>query len=342
MNSNAFAFQGAYFAHDPSRIVEEKGTYWVFTTGNGVSSQFSKDGVTWERGPAVFASPPGWVAAAVPGKADLHYWAPDLVYVKGRYDLYYSVSLFGKRSSAIGLVTNETLDPADPRYHWVDRGPVIVTTNDHNPGNPNYDPALHNDTFNAIDPCPVVDEQGRLWLSFGSYWTGIKLAPLDSATGKRKPGDASLYSLAFYDRDLRRQHAIEASYLHRHGGYYYLFVNWDYCCEGVRSTYNIRVGRSRSITGPYRDEKGVDLRQSGGTLLLGTRGHEIGPGHAGVFSQGRADWLSYHYYDSDKNGAPFLGLRQLLWTPTGWPVAGPESGLPTPKPVSGTSSGAHR
>lgn len=327
----ASALQGEYNAHDPSRIVQEKGTYWVFTTGGGIQSKFSKDGVTWERGPAVFSEPPDWVEATVPGKSDLYFWAPDLVFVHGQYYLYYSVSLFGRPVSAIGLATNVTLDPADPRYRWIDRGPVIVTTDTHDPDNFRYDPVLHNDTFNAIDPCPIVDQQGHLWLTFGSFWTGIKMLPLDAATGLRKPGDTTLHSLAYYDKDTRHQHAIEAPYLHWHNGYYYLFVNWDYCCQGINSTYNIRVGRSRTVTGPYRDKSGADLRQNGGTLVLATQGHEIGPGHAGILSQGGKEWLSFHYYDGDRNGAPYLGIRELHWTADGWPVAGPEASLPAPK-----------
>src|SRR5439155_24683130 len=131
---------------------------------------------------------------------------------------------------------NPTLDPFDPNYRWKDEGPVMVSALNGNPergirGNwVLRDEALRNDRFNAIDPGPVVDGD-RLWLSFGSYWTGIYLVPLDPATGRRKPGDGRVFRVADYDADANHVHAIEAPYIERHGDYYYLFVNWDYCCR---------------------------------------------------------------------------------------------------------------
>src|SRR5207244_9251668 len=115
-------------------------------------------------------------------------------------------------------------------------------------------------------------------------------------------------------------------YLLKHGDYYYLFVNWDYCCRGVNSTYNIRVGRSKNVTGPYLDRNGTDLRQGGGTLFLAAAGPEIGPGHAGVYAGDGTSWFSYHYYDAADNGRPKLGLRTLTWDAAGWPAAG-ETGV---------------
>ena len=113
------------------------------------------------------------------------------------------------------------------------------------------------DNYNAIDPCPFVDDDGSMWLSFGSYWSGIK-SSLDPATGKRITPGSTIYSLAGSN--------IEASYLYKRGGYYYLFVNNGVCCSGVNSTYNIRVGRSTSVTGPYLNRSGQNLVSNDGTL----------------------------------------------------------------------------
>lgn len=286
------------FIHDPSTIVKCQDTYWVFATGHGISSRHSTNLVDWERGPSVFTAAPDWTVQAVPGNRG-HLWAPDIIHFNGRYWLYYSVSTWGSKTSAIGLATNPTLDPAAPTFAWTDHGAVIQS----GPGT----------DFNAIDPCVTLDADGNLWLGFGSFWTGIKLVQLDPATGKRISPDSLIYSLA-------HQEAIEAPFIHQHGGFYYLFVNWGLCCRGTNSTYNIRVGRSASITGPYLDKQGEDLRRGGGTLLLSTSGSRIGPGHAGIIEAGGTNWLSYHYYDETKRGAATLGLKRLERDPSGWPM----------------------
>jgi arabinan endo-1,5-alpha-L-arabinosidase len=227
------------------------------------------------------------------------YWAPDVVHLKDQYLLYYSVSTWGSQTSAIGLATSKSLDPANSHYGWSDRGIVIQS-------NPR-------DGFNTIDPSVTLDSQGRLWLAFGSYWSGIKIVQLDPATGKRLETDAPILAVAWKE-------AIEASCIYQHDKYYYLFVNWGQCCRGVRSTYNIRIGRSASATGPYLDREGKDLMKGGGTLLLETDGRFIGPGHAGIFTEGGTNWFSFHYYDGEREGARTLGLRRMEWSADGWPV----------------------
>ena len=287
---------------DPSSIVKCKDEYWVFYTGRGVPTYHSKDLVKWERGPAVFKTAPEWIARIVPENRHMHYWAPDIIKLDDRYYLYYAVSSFGKMTSAIGLATNPTLDPDDPAYHWTDQG-FVVRTQD-------------GDGYNAIDPSVFHDRDGTLWLAFGSYWSGIKLIQLDPQTGKRMAPDSKLFSLAY-------NKSIEASCLCRHDDYYYLFVNWGSCCRGPKSTYNIRIGRSQSVTGPYLDKAGVDMLHSGGSLFLATtNGPLIGPGHAGTLNAKGKDWFTSDFEgDLRMDGNATLAIMPLRWNADGWPEA---------------------
>lgn len=284
--------------HDPSTIVKCGDEFWVFYTGRGVPSYHSKDLLTWEPGPPVFSQAPAWTQAAVPGSHGRYFWAPDVIHEGDHYLLYYAVSSFGKNTSAIGLATNATLNPGNPEFRWGDCGLVIQSgeTND----------------FNAIDPAVCRDGDGKLWLAFGSFWSGIKLIELDPRTGKRIAPDAPIYSLAHND-------SIEAAYIYPHGNFYYLFVNWGRCCRGTNSTYEIRVGRAPNITGPYLDAEGTDMMEDGGRPFLATRGAFIGPGHAGIISRGGADWFSCHFYDGTRSGLSTLAILPLRWQTNGWP-----------------------
>jgi arabinan endo-1,5-alpha-L-arabinosidase len=287
---------------DPSSVVKCKDEYWVFYTGRGVPSYHSSDLVKWERGPAVFKAAPEWIAQTVPANRHMGYWAPDIMKVGDRYLLYYAVSSFGKITSAIGLATSPTLSPDDPAYHWTDQGFVVRTQ--------------EGDNYNAIDPSVFLDHDGKLWLTFGSYWSGIKLIELDPKTGKRIAPDSQLYSLAYNE-------SIEASYLCRHDDYYYLFVNWGSCCQGPKSTYNIRVGRSKAVTGPYLDKAGVDMLHGGGSLFLATsNGPLIGPGHAGTLNAFGKEWFTSDFEgDIRMNGKATLAIMPLRWNAEGWPEA---------------------
>jgi arabinan endo-1,5-alpha-L-arabinosidase len=216
----------------------------------------------------------------------MSYWAPDIMKVGGRYLLYYAVSTMGKMTSAIGLATNATLDPRDPAYHWTDEGVVVRTQ--------------EGDNYNAIDPTVFEDTDGSLWLTFGSYWSGIKLIQLDPKTGKRIAADSEIYPLAYNE-------SIEASYLCKHDDYYYLFVNWGSCCQGPKSTYNIRVGRSKTITGPF---------------LATANGPLIGPGHAGTLTAEGKTWFTSDFEgDLRMDGKATLAIMPLRWDADGWPEA---------------------
>jgi beta-xylosidase len=145
---------------DPA-IIKHGNHYYVFSTANGIEIRRSEDLWTWERIGTVFDTPlPSWAQKEVPGTE--FPWAPDISYFNNTFHLYYSLSTFGGQRSVIALATNKTLDPASSDYRWVDLGKVAES-------NPGRDP------FNAIDPAIIVDEQNRVWMSWGSFWGGIKM-----------------------------------------------------------------------------------------------------------------------------------------------------------------------
>jgi beta-xylosidase len=298
---------GSLGTHDPSRVIKLNGTYYYFYTSNRLRSKTSTDLTNWSQGPRVFSSAPAWTSVDVPANTG-SFWAPDVAYFNDLYHLYYSVSSFGSQDSAIGLATNPTLDPSAPDYFWTDQGPVIES----NPGS----------AYNTIDPSIIQTSNGNVWMTFGSFWNGINLVQLDPATGKL-PSRSAISRIA-------DNGSIEASYIHEHDGYYYLFVNWGACCQGVNSTYNIRMGRSTSIAGPYLDQNGISMVSGGGSLFLGSEGDFIGPGHFSVLEDDGHEWFSYHYYDGSANGTSKFNLRALRWTTDGWPVAGPPFPIPEP------------
>ena len=292
---------GQTLLHDPSTIIQDSGRYFIFGTKPGINARSSTNLLNWVSEPNVFKSPPGWTKKIAPG-FDGYFWAPDIIKVKGKFLLYYSVSAWGKQTSAIGLVTTLTLDAAATNHVWIDAGEIIRSTNGY--------------AFNAIDPSVMQDRDGKLWLAFGSYWQGIYLTELDPKTGQRVSTNSPLYQLAW-------NHAIEAACLTRHGKFYYLFVNWGQCCKGTNSTYEVRVGRAENITGPYLDRDGKDLKDGGGSPLLQSQGRFFGPGHIGILSgdgDAQPTRFSFHYYDADTAGKSRFALGTLDWS-DGWPVA---------------------
>ena len=316
-------------AHDPS-IIKSGPWYYLFITSPGILVERSRDLVNWTVVGQVFRPAPDWTYKEVP-RFDGTMWAPDISFVNGRFLLYYAVSSFGSNQSCIGLAANTTLDPKDPAYQWKDEGKVIGSL----PGK---------DNWNAIDPNLAWDDQGRYYLSFGSFWDGIKMAAIDPSTGKLLRDPPTLISLA--RRPGVRNDPIEASFIFRRvghaggngsgdehsggpGGMYFLFVSYDYCCRGINSDYKIAVGRSSSITGPYVDKDGKPMTDGGGSVILQGYGDVHGPGHNAVLHDGQTDWLVHHMYDGTRGGTALLQVRPITWK-DGWPEPGP----PLQEPLS--------
>jgi beta-xylosidase len=302
-------FYGNYYLHDPGTMIKDGTNYFIYGDGQGILGIKSSDLRNWTTVSAVFSTPPSWTTNDISGFTG-YFWAPDIAYFNGRYNLYYACSQWGTINSAIGLVTSPSLTSPV----WTDHGKVVES----------YYPATTNtDTtyYNCIDPSIMVDTNGSVWMSFGSYSAGILITQLDPATGKRLNTNSLTATLVANNAPGGGWGSSEeGSCLYQHGGYYYLFVNFGGCCAGVDSTYNIRVGRSTSVTGPYYDKSGVNMTNGGGTMVLESTARFIGPGHAAIMSDNGTNWFTYHYYDALNNGAPTVGMNRIYWTANGWPA----------------------
>jgi len=296
--------------HDPA-LAKEGATYYLYSSGPGITFYTSQDMKHWELGGRIFPGDPAWAKSVNPA-FNGHIWAPDLIRRDGKYFLYYSVSAPGSISSAIGLTISRTLDPQSSDYRWEDQGIVLQSV-------PNRD------LWNAIDPNIIVDDEGTAWMSFGSFWSGLKLVKLDP-TWARLAEPQEWYPIAKRERsvlvsDLSPGPAeIEGPFIFKKGKYYYLFVSWGLCCRGSDSTYRMVIGRSESVQGPYRDKEGKSMTQGGGTLLLGGNPAWPGLGHNSTYTLDGRDYVVFHAYEAADNGLQKLKIAEVTWDDEQWPV----------------------
>lgn len=274
---------GKPFIHDPSTITECEGKYYTFGTGGG--GLISNDGWTWHGG----GVRPGGGAA------------PDVIKIGDRYLVIYGAT--GGSPNHKGIIYtmwNKTLDPKSPDFKYSE--PIIVATSD------GYEEC------DAIDPGVLLDPStGRLWLSYGTYFGYTRIVELDPKTGGLKKGSTPV-NVAI---------VCEASVPVYRDGWYYLLATHGSCCDGANSTYNVVVGRSRKITGPYIDNMGRSMLEGGGKMVVATRGDLIGPGHFGhIILEKGVEKMSIHYEaDLQQGGRSVLGILPVVWK-DGWPVAG--------------------
>ena len=298
--------------HDPVMAYED-GTYYLFATGHGIQQMTSRDCKTWTvSSQPVMTVIPQWTRDSVPGFTN-HVWAPDIIRWHNRWWLAYSCSTFGKNGSAIGLLSSSSLKSPI----WNDEG-CIVTSRE------------QRDNWNAIDPNFIIDEDDQPWLVWGSFWNGIQMARLDTTMHLAKGEIPRTIARRYSPKDLNRMpnptsqyagtNAIEAPFIMKHGGYYYLFVSWDYCCMGSKSTYRVVVGRSKTVDGSYVDRDGEDMREGGGTpVIAGDKKEFEALGHCAAYHYDDKDIFICHGYSIAHNGASILVQRPIRWTADGWP-----------------------
>ena len=283
--AQAPALDGEPYIHDPSTIMQCEGKFYTFGTGGG--GLISGDGWTWHSGAV---RPGGGVA-------------PDVIHIGDRYWMSYATGgggMSGGHASRVHTMWTKTLDPKSPDFGFYDD--TIVASSD---GIEDCD---------AIDPAFLLDPtDGRLWLSYGTYFGFIRLVELDPKTGKRIAGNQPV-NIAI---------DMEATAMMYRDGWYYLLGTHGTCCDGANSTYNLRVTRSRKVTGPFLDNMGIDALKGGGKLFAAASGRFVGLGHFGLLDLGEGvQKFSCHYEaDLDRSGRSVLDIRPLFWK-DGWPVAG--------------------
>ena len=317
--------------HDPVMAYEDS-TWHIFATGMGIQHMTSKDRKTWTvKTTPVMSVIPQWTHDSVPGFTH-HVWAPDVIKWHDRWWLAYSCSTFGRNGSAIGLLSTRSLAFG----LWDDMG-CIVTSRE------------GRDNWNAIDPNFVIDDQDQPWLVWGSFWDGIQLVRLDTTMHVAKESGvrsqesvrprtiARRFNMSVPDgkkalsvnpnppknptSDFAGPNAIEAPFIFKHDGWYYLFVSWDYCCQGSKSNYRVAVGRSRSVEGPYLDPDGIDMRDGGGMIFLeGDKKAFEAAGHCAAYTFDGQDIFICHGYSIAHQGASILIQRPITWTSDGWPT----------------------
>ena len=364
--------------HDPTVVLAEDGYYYMYqtdasygnahTAGGHFHSRRSKDLVNWEYLGGVMPALPEWVIPKLneirkemglnevsPETTDFGYWAPCVRKVKnGLYRMYYSIVCPGTLDGAnswgerafIGLLENS--NPAN-NNGWEDKGYVITNASDKGLNfhiKPD-DWANCYYKWNAIDPSYLIDNDGKHYLIYGSWHSGIAALEVDTETGKPNAlplpfgnnEDIAAYGSLIATRKMgdRWQGSEGPEIVYNAAtGYYYLFMAYD----ALEVPYNTRVCRSKNIYGPYLGIDGTDLTHTGGDMLPvvthpykfnGSYGW-VGISHCAVFDDGNGNWYyaSQGRYPENVAGNPYSNalmmghVRSIRWTESGWPVVMPE------------------
>ena len=294
--------------HDPSMVRFEDG-YALMSTNNNLQLWTSEDAYNWQNHKSTVSKIPQWAYQYAPNTEGI--WAPDIYYMNGEFRVYYCVSVFGKRTSAIGYQSTKSIMPGTSDYGWTDHGHVFHT--------------VASDKYNAIDADVVRDTQGNYWMAFGSFGLGIQLIKLDAKTGYQASDDKTVYNIA-RRTSKASEGAEEGPSLIEHGGKYFLFTAWDKCCQQgndiEKTTYKTAYGRADKVTGPYKDRAGNDMVTGGGTILLERYGRYVGPGGGEAFQDLNRVRFVHHYYDLNGDKFNHIHIRDVVFTEDNWAEMG--------------------
>ena len=293
---------------DPSFVkCEEDGYYYMFATGTKIIK--TKDLVNYELVGHAFSKSPSWGSSPYAGM-----WAPDVQYINGQYVMYYSLSIWDDPNPGIGIATAP--HPAGP---WTDHG-KLFTSNEIG-------------VNNSIDPM-VYQEDGKVYMIWGSFRGNymIELSS-DGLSFKNSLEDAKENKILVAGCETQRPLDVatyEGAYIIKKDGYYYLFLSSGQCCSGAYS-YNLRVARSTSITGPYLDKSGNDVKDKDkGTTIITASSSFIAVGHNSVVKDDNGDyWTLYHGFKKSLNKETYteevdyskrvLLMDKLIFDDEGWP-----------------------
>ena len=290
--------------HDPV-MIKQGNTYYIFSTGMGIKT--SADRINWFNKGSIFGTDSikfDWWKNDIPEKTGL--WAPDVHYSNGKYHIYYSVSAWMNFNSSIGYITNTTLNKKDSGYKWVDEGQVISFRNG-------------GEGVNCIDPNIFWDTDGKEWLLYGSYKAGLRIVELNSKTGKTFTDKPEVITLT--------TSLGEGVFLIKDKDYYYIFASRGRCCAGNNSTYQIVMGRSKIIKGPYLNKEGESWVDNKCSLFLAGDTTEPGRGHNAFFTEHDTTFNVYHAYTRSQNGASLLNIKPVYIDKDGWPTMEPAGKL---------------
>ena len=239
-------------------------------------------------------------------KISKNWWAPCVKLLSGKYVLYISHFNTDVDCSISVLVANNPTGPFEFVRTLLDGKKLGIE--------------------NMIDPFVVADA-GRVWLFAGSNQDGLHRLELTEDGLLLKPGTKPVHVAGIRKKVPGKSQWGEAgcwegTYLHPHGGKWYLFASGGRFDIG---TYHLLVGRADTIDGVFYDREGNPLTAGlAKPILFSEDGDRFsGPGHNGeVFTSvdGR-EWMFFHAHDAalpNKGDRPTL-LQELKWTDDGWP-----------------------
>jgi arabinan endo-1,5-alpha-L-arabinosidase len=289
---------------DPTIIKAPDGRFWLYATEDTRNTPIMRSDnlVDWTFAGTAFTDSTRPTFEPSGGL-----WAPDINLIDGRYVLYYSMSVWGGEwTCGIGMATADK-----PEGPFTDRG-KLMRSNEIN-------------VQNSIDPF-YIEDGGRKYLLWGSF-RGIYAIELSDDGLSIRDGAEKIQVAGT---------AFEGTYVHKRGDWYYMFASIGTCCEGLNSTYQLVVGRSQSLFGPYVDKTGKGMMENGYSVVIGRSDYFVGNGHCSEIVQDGAgdDWIFYHGVDVNKPRGRVLLLDRVLWDEAGWPrIEGDKPSSISPLPL---------